>query len=178
MLVPGSSGSPARSSLPLQERGRGCGIAMGFLIAAVLLTAFAAPFSPSWHLPAPGLTWAMRLVAFPITGGLGVCVLLASAGELLHALSPSRLEVDGPHLRVRVWNTWSSLWRAFRRTDARIPRDEVRWVGLGPGQTERAEIFVVHASGHAFWTGWSGAREEGERLAAQVSAWLAAQGRP
>lgn len=172
--APSSSGAPAPSPFLLGEGGHVAGISVGLLLGAALLATSAAPLSPRWQMPDPGLTWAMRVVAVLIVGGFGLHFLLASLAALLPVLSPSRLEIDGPHLRVRVWNNWSSLRAAFRRTDTRVPRGDVRWVGLGAGQAGQALLFVVHASGRAFGTGWSGSPEEGKLLAARLAAWLQA----
>lgn len=148
-------------------------LALGVLASSFVISAFA---HPSWFFTSSWSGQLLVLLGLAVCGWIGVSCLAHAVQLLLHAVSPSRLEGDRLRLRVRVWNTWGGLWSGFRRTNALFPREKLRGAALTAGQGGQSQLFVVHASGQAFGTGWSGDEDEGRRLATSFLRWLAARG--
>ncbi|MDO9020031.1 MAG: hypothetical protein Q8S73_12060 [Deltaproteobacteria bacterium] len=119
--------------------------------------------------------------ALMLVGSL-VGILLATScsafllQQLLHFVVPARLEGDAAALRVRVWNTRDGLAAGFRRTDVLVPRDQVVGVALSARQCGDSEILLLHRSGLAFSTGWSGPRADAVRLSGPIVRWVADPG--
>lgn len=120
------------------------------------------------------LAWLAVLVALLLGALVGTYFAGALAQVALHARLPSQLSRDGAMIRVQVWHTWDGLWRGFRRTDALVPRAQLCGVEFMVGQGGETHVFLAHASGRAFGTGWRGSRKAAMRLAEELSAWLAA----
>lgn len=139
-----------------------------------------------------GCYGAALILVFDLAHGPGPARCLTSLGGLLLALwigtfcagclvqgllllaVPSRLGGDESALRVRVWNTWEGLASAFRRTDVRVPREHLTGVLLGTAQNGDSQLFLLHASGLAFGTGWRGTRERALTLGEAVDRWRVA----
>lgn len=150
---------------------------VGFGWFAVLLFFVSGAYGGSWaiwalrHDASGFLGWATLLVSLPLALLVGTHGLAALLQQLCRQFSPSRLEADDSNLRVRIWNTTGGLVSGFRRTDATVPRADVVGVALYTGQGGASQLFIAHASGLAFATGWSGTKEEATRLAQPILRW-------
>jgi len=149
----------------------------GFSWVAVLLFFVSVGYGGSWiiwflrHGTSGLLAWAALLVSLPLGLFWGTYCLAALLQHLFRRFLPSRLEADQSTLHVRVWNTWEGLVSGFRRTDATVPRDQIVGVTFHTDQGGNSQLFIAHASGLAFGTGWSGTREEATRLAQPILCW-------
>ena len=116
---------------------------------------------------------ALMLVGSPVGILLATSCCAFLLQQLLHFVVPARLEGDATALRVRVWNTWDGLADGFRRTDVLVPRDHITGVVLSTSQTGQSQLFLLHRSGLAFGTGWSGERADAVRLSGPIVRWVA-----
>jgi hypothetical protein len=116
---------------------------------------------------------ALMLVGFLVGILLATFCSASLLQRLLHSVVPARLEGDASALRVRVWNTWEGLGDGFRRTDVLVPRDQVMGVSLSIGQWGDSQLFLLHSSGLAIGTGWSGTHADAVRLSEPILRWTA-----
>jgi hypothetical protein len=128
--------------------------------------------------PRSGYSWVGFLVALPVGGLVAVTctTMLASAG--LHFLVPSRLNCNADGMHVRVWATWSGLWANFRRRRIFIPRHQLNGVTFNIGQGGGHQLFIKHASGWSFGTGWDGTKGAYSKYAISIVSWLKATAKP
>ncbi len=116
--------------------------------------------------------WAVLLVALLVGGVLGAGAFSLVASELLHFVMPSRLVCDAEGMRVELWETWSGTWARLLRRRTVIPRGQLRGVTHGISQGGAHQLFIVHASGWSFGTGWEGSEQRHAEHAREIAGWL------
>jgi hypothetical protein len=159
------------------------------LRASVQLSSILIPLAlTAYGYGAAAFVWTFRASATDLARGalmlvgslVGVFLATSCSAfllqQLLHFVVPARLEGDASALRVRVWNTRDGLAAGFRRTDVLVPRDQVVGVALSTGRWGDAQLFLLHRSGLAFGTGWSGPRADAVRLSGPIVRWVADPG--
>jgi len=117
--------------------------------------------------------WVKLLLGLPLGGCVGTYCVASVLADLIHVVVPSRLEGDPTQLQVRVWRTWTSVWQAFRRTELRVPRHQVKGVAFSTSQGWETQLFILHSSGLAFATGWCGSRAQAMVLKEALLRWIA-----
>lgn len=135
---------------------------------------FAAAVAVIWSvLNNPGWKdWMNLLVGVPFGGLVGVSCGAMVAGSVIHIFIPSYLEGNASFLQVRVWNTWEGVWQCFKRTDVKVPCKQLKGAAFSIGQGGQTQLFILHSSGLAFGTGWSGSRMRAIQLKERVIHWL------
>lgn len=143
-------------------------------LTMVLVGAFGvmAAGSAAWDALPAGSDLVLLLLVVPVGAWITVWCVACIVECALHTALPSRVDGDTRDLRVRVWRRWTGALEGLGRTDVRIPREEILGVGLQRGPLGQAELFVLHASGYAFGTGWRGSEEDGRRLALPIARWV------
>lgn len=100
--------------------------------------------------------WLGLIMALPLGLFIGTCCFAAIFHFFVHATMPSRLVADERRLKFCVWNTWGGLWDGFRRVKSILPRNQLAGIAFSRGQGGDWQLFVLHSSGPALGTGWSG----------------------
>ncbi len=142
------------------------------LLAASALGA-AIVIASSRHIYSGFFEVALALLAFPVSLWVGSFMLIWASQAILQRLVPSRLEFDDSSLRVRLWRDGPGTFARFLRTDVRVPREHISGAILTLDQGGHSRLRLVHLSGIAFDTGWSGAAADAHRLGATILRQLA-----
>lgn len=118
-------------------------------------------------------SWGQLVLGLPLWI-VGPACLACVVAWTLHALSPARLDSDEGDLRLSVWRTWEGTWAALHRLELRVPRADLRGVALvhGQGGAADTQLFLLHRSGLALGTGWSGSTAQARAHGARVVDWL------
>jgi hypothetical protein len=128
-----------------------------------------------YERPGALFSWVQLLMGL-LLSYVGLACLVVLLASILRAVSPSRLGGDDDTLRLSVWQTWggSGVWAPVRRVELRVPRADLRGVALSEGQggPSDTQLFLLHRSGLALGTGWSGEAEEARALGERLVAWL------
>lgn len=124
--------------------------------------------------PGSAYAWIGFLIALPIGGLLAVSCTAMEIATAVHFLVPSRLDCDEDGMHVSIWVTWSGLWQNFNRRKIFIPRHQLRGVTFTIGQGGHHHLFIKHASGWSFGTGWSGPQGAYDAHAGSIASWLKA----
>lgn len=180
------TGPPARGPLALRldEREPCAFDAVVAVMGLLCLGATGLGMLAVYEHPTALFSWAQLLMGL-LLAYVGFRCLLAVLASILRARSPARLDGDDDMLRLSLWDTWGGegLWAPVRRIELRVPRADLRGVALSEGQggPPDTQLFLLHRSGLALGTGWSGEAEEAQALGERVVGWLegrAPQGDP
>ena len=125
-----------------------------------------------WNLaggPPNVLTLVALLCGLPLGGLLAFPASEAIVQHALELAVPGRIDGDRLGLRLRAWRSGSG----FRRVDVLVPRSAIVGVGFWSGQGYETHLFLVHACGCAFATGWAGTRQRADAYAEVLQRWIA-----
>jgi hypothetical protein len=166
------SGRSASVRVSLRKRASTGQVVSWLGMVAVGVLGSIAAGSAAWDALPAGSDLVLLLLVVPVGAWITVCCAACVLDCALQAAIPSRVDGDDVHLRVRVWRRWTGILDGLRRTDVCIPRDRIAGAGLREDPLGQSQLFVLHASGYAFGTGWRGTEQEGRRLAQSVARWL------
>jgi hypothetical protein len=170
-----ASGSGASGALALRLPAR---VPWGSMVVvaalgALCLGAIGLGLAAVLQRPTALSSWGQLVLGLPLWI-VGPACLACVVAWTLHARSPSRLVGDDHTLRLRVWRTWEGTWAALHRLEPQVPRADLHGVALvhGQGGATDTQLFLLHRSGLALGTGWSGTTEQARAHGAHVVAWL------
>lgn len=119
--------------------------------------------------------WLGLIMALPLGLFLGTYCFGAIFRIFLHAIMPSKLVGEEHTLKLRVWNTWGGLWDGFRQVKADVPRNQLTGVVFSRGQGGDWQLFILHSSGLALGTGWSGrTKTDALNMSVSLLTWIKA----
>lgn len=144
------------------------GIDLFVLVLAVFVIGSAVVIASSRHIYSGFFEVALALLAFPVSLWVGFFMIIWTLQAILQRLVPSRLEFDESSLRVRIWRDGPRTFARFLRTDVRIPREHIKGAVLTLDQAGHSCLRLVHLSGVAFDTGWSGPTSDAQRLGTTI----------
>jgi|SRR6187399_421267 len=173
--APASDGDRAASVLRLEMREE---VNLGCMSCLLFLALFGLASSATiWRYANVDVPWPQGLfglfVSLPLGLLLGICSGAAVLQQLVHQLIPSRLEGTSVSLWLRIWHTWGGPLAGFKRTNTRVVRGDIEGVSFAIAQGGYSQLFIVHASGHQFYAGFSGDRRRAECYGTAILEWLA-----
>jgi hypothetical protein len=143
-------------------------IVVAFLAAFVLLASCAAAALAADTAVPERQAWSALLACALLFGAYPFAIVLRA---LVQGRWPARLSVSDGGIRVELWRNWGGLSSGFGRARVTFVRGRILGVELHPEPDGRRQLLLVHASGLALVTGWSGGTAHASALAASLLGW-------
>jgi hypothetical protein len=139
------------------------------VLICFMCMAYGAAWAALWNViasPSGWLGWAALIVGVLLGGFVGTFALAGLMQSVLRSVFPTYLELDGNQhvVRMNAWNTWEGAMSGFRRVKAMLPYNQLEGFALLTGQGGESQFFLLHRSGLACGTGWSGTRPKATEL--------------